>query len=43
MQYKTTQGNTAVVFCGQMNMLYKQHIIRALHKEQSLILSENKA
>lgn len=42
-EYKAIRGNIAIVFCEQMNMLYKQQVIRAVHKEQSLILSENKA
>lgn len=43
MEYKAARVNSAVVFRGQMNMLYKQQVLKALHKEQSLILPENKA
>lgn len=42
-EHKAIRGNIAVVFCRQMNTLYKQQVIRAVHKEQSLILSENQA
>lgn len=41
-EYKAVRGTIAVMFCEQRNMLCKQ-IMRAMHREESSILSESQA